>query len=112
MLILWCACYGRAPIDLSREMILRRLNYVIARYGEATEANEFALNCDVRQIITQLAIYDQFWRDRHKLKESSHSPKGKALAEDIIKRLELIPDGCAECFPFELIDELRKEYGE
>lgn len=38
------------PIDLSREMILRRLNYVIARYGEATEANEFALNCDVRQM--------------------------------------------------------------
>ena len=100
------------PIDLSSEAILRRLNYVINRYGEATEANEFAFDVDVRRIITLLSIYDQFWCDRHVLKESSHSPEGKALAESIIKRLDMIPDGCAECFPFDLIDELRKEYGE
>ena len=100
------------PIDLSREMILRRLNYVINRYGEATEANEFAFDVDVRRIITLLSIYDQFWCDRHDLKESSHSPEGKALAESIIKRLDMIPDGCAECFPFDLINELREEHGE
>lgn len=26
------------------------------------------------------------------------------------ERLEGIPDGCAECFPFEIIDELEREY--
>ena len=33
-----------------------------------------------------------------------------ALVKGVIKRLEGIPDGCAECFPFELIDELRWEH--
>ena len=28
----------------------------------------------------------------------------------IVERLEGIPDGCAECFPFEIIDELKREY--
>ena len=28
----------------------------------------------------------------------------------IVERLEGIPDGCAECFPFEMIDELKREY--
>lgn len=30
--------------------------------------------------------------------------------KEIVTRLEEIPDGCAECFPFELIDELKREY--
>lgn len=36
--------------------------------------------------------------------------KAKELVTEIIARLEDIPDGCAECFPFELIDELKQEY--
>ena len=32
------------------------------------------------------------------------------LVTEIIARLEGIPDGCAECFPFELIDEFKQEY--
>lgn len=35
--------------------------------------------------------------------------KRENIAE-IIARLENIPDGCSECFPFELIDELKQEY--
>ena len=40
----------------------------------------------------------------------NHSREAKALVKEIIKRLEEIPNGCAECFPFELIDELKREY--
>lgn len=36
--------------------------------------------------------------------------EAKELVREIITRLEEIPDGCAECFPFEIIDELRQEY--
>lgn len=32
------------------------------------------------------------------------------LTKELIKMLEEIPDGGAELFPFELIDELRNEY--
>lgn len=30
--------------------------------------------------------------------------------EEFVERLEKIPDGCAECFPFEMIERLRIEY--
>lgn len=36
--------------------------------------------------------------------------QAKELVTEIIARLEEIPDGCAECFPFELINELKEEY--
>ena len=36
--------------------------------------------------------------------------EAKELGREIKTRLEEIPDGCAECFPFEIIDELRQEY--
>lgn len=42
--------------------------------------------------------------------EGNHSREVKALVKEIVTRLEEIPDGCAECFPFELIDELKREY--
>ena len=35
---------------------------------------------------------------------------GVALAKAFIAELEKIPDGCAECFPFELIEELKADY--
>jgi hypothetical protein len=47
-------------------------------------------------LISQVEIYDQLWYVRH-LKE-------------FIVNLEEIPDGCAEIFPFELIDELKEEF--
>ena len=34
----------------------------------------------------------------------------KKLVAEIVSRLENIPDGGAESFPFELIDELKEEY--
>lgn len=42
--------------------------------------------------------------------ENSHSDEGVSLVKEFVARLVAIPDGCAECFPFDLIDELKKEY--
>ena len=98
------------PMDLNREAILRRLDRVIVQYGEATEENEIEFSIDVGMIISQLEIYDQLWFIRHMPKKGEHSQEAKELVREIITRLEEIPDGCAECFPFEIIDELKQEY--
>lgn len=47
------------PMDLNKETILRRLDYVINHYGEATERNEMNFSSDVQSIISQIEIYDQ-----------------------------------------------------
>ena len=98
------------PIDLNRDAILRRLDRIIQQYEEATEENEMEFSIDVDLIISQLEIYDQIWFVRHMPPEGNHSREAKALVKEIVTRLEEIPDGCAECFPFELIDELKREY--
>ena len=99
------------PIDLNHKAILRRLRAVINRYEEANEDNEFAFSADVQKLISQLEIYDQVWYVRHMPKKGDHSAEARALAADFVKLLEEIPDGCAETFPFEMIDELKEEYG-
>ena len=98
------------PMDLNRDAILRRLDTVIAHYGEANESNELDFSVDVNMIISQLEIYDQVWYVRHMPPEGKHSREAISLAREFVARLEEIPDGCAECFPFEIIDELKREY--
>jgi len=98
------------PMDLNREAILRRLDRVIAHYGEANEANEMEFSVDVGSIISQIEIYDQVWYVRHMPPEGEHSREVISLVKEFVARLEEIPDGCAECFPFETIDELKREY--
>ena len=61
-------------------------------------------------LISQIEIYDQIWSVRHVPEEGEHSEEAKKLVREFIAKLEEIPDGCAECFPFETIDELREEY--
>ncbi len=39
-----------------------------------------------------------------------HSLETVALAKDFVARLEEIPDACADCFLFETIDELKRDY--
>ena len=78
---------------------------MIYRYGEFTEANEFKFSGDIMQIIAQLEIYDQVWYGRHMPDEGHHR------AEAIGQRLEDIPDGGSETFPFDVIEELREEFG-
>ena len=98
------------PMDLNREAILRRLDRVIVQYGEATEENEMEFSIDVGMIISQLEIYDRVWFIRHMPKQGEHSQEARELVREIITRLEEIPDGCAERFPFETIDALKQEY--
>lgn len=98
------------PMDLNRDAILRRLDRVIYQYGEANEDNEMEFSTDVGMILSQLEIYDRIWFVRHMPEEGEHSREGIELVKKIVERLEGIPDGCAECFPFEMIDELKREY--
>lgn len=55
-------------------------------------------------------IYDQIWYVREFPENGNHSLKAINLVKEIIKRLENIPDGCAEMFPFQTIDELKNEF--
>jgi len=98
------------PIDLNKEAILRRLNRIINQYEEANEENEFEFREDVDMLISQIEIYDQIWFVRHMPEEGKHAEEAKELVREFTAKLEDIPDGCAECFPFETIDELREEY--
>ena len=105
------------PLDISKESILRRLRSVIARYGEANENNELRFSVDVGLLIHYIEIYDQIWlvRDNDYIADETgmlggHSRKAKELVREFIHILEKIPDGCAECFPFEEIAELTNEY--
>ncbi len=51
-------------LDLNAEAILRRLRYVVYRYGEANEANESNYSADVYRLVSQIEIYDQVRRIR------------------------------------------------
>lgn len=99
------------PLDLNQAAILRRLDDVIRHYGEVNEQNESDFSQDVQQLLYQVEIYDQIWYVRHMPKDGNHSLEANELMKKFIACLEDIPDGGAEVFPFELITELREEYG-
>lgn len=108
------------PLDINAEAIMRRLRYLVHRYGETNERNESNFSLDVGRLVSQIEIYDQvlFARGHRAVADENGAAIGKghsAEATELVKRfvaeLEVIPDGCAELFPFELIDELRREYG-
>lgn len=98
------------PLDINKQAILRRLDRIISRYGEANEGNESDFSFDVAMLISQVEIYDQIWYVRHMPTEKEHSEEAIELIKEFITKLEKIPDGCAETFPFELIDELKEEF--
>lgn len=98
------------PLDLSKATILRRLDFIIARYGEANEENETNFSADVEALVSQIEVYDQIWYVRHMPADGEHSMEAKELVREFVAKLESISDGCAECFPFELIERLREEY--
>lgn len=103
------------PMDLNRELILRRLQGIIRRYGEASEENESDFRSEVDWLIEQIGIYDQIWymrtmRESDQVSTWQHSILGIGLVKEFIRMLESIPDACAECFPFETIEELKKEF--
>lgn len=98
------------PLDINKNAILRRLDTMIIHYGEANEKNELDFSIDVDMLVSQIEIYDQIWYVRHMPENGEHSREASDLVREFIARLEEIPDGCAEIFPFELIDTLREEY--
>ena len=98
------------PLDLNKNSILRRLEDIIRRYGEANERNELDFELDVRRLLYQVEIYDRIWYVRHMPEEGKHSLEAIELIREFVNRLTEIPDGCAECFPFEMIEELKEEY--
>ena len=98
------------PLDLNKNGILRRLDFLINQYGEANEGNELDFSCDVGMLIDQVEVYDQIWYVRHMPKDGKHSWEGVALVEEFVEMLEGIPDGGAVMFPFDVIEELRTEY--
>lgn len=99
------------PVDLNERAILRRLDYIIARNVEANEKNEPDFSYDVNRLLYQVEIYDLIWRERHASAEyEKHSAEAKRLVAKFVETLEAIPDGCAEMFPFALIEGLREEY--
>ena len=98
------------PLDLNQKAILRRLDEIIRRYGAANELNELDFSLDVRRLLYQVDIYERIWFVRHMLENAKHSHEGISLIQEFVKRLEEIPDECAECFPFEMIEELKNEY--
>jgi hypothetical protein len=99
------------PLDINKQAILRRLDRIIARYGEANEKNESNFSSDVAILISQVEIYDQIWYVRHmSAVKGEHSVEAIELIKEFVAKLEEISDGCAETFPFKLIDELKEEF--
>ena len=98
------------PLDLNKAAILRRLDRIISQYGEASEDNEIEFSADVGMIISQIEIYDQICYVRHMPGDSKHSTEAVELVKEVVDRLEHIPDACSEVFPFDMIDELKREY--
>ena len=105
------------PLDLNEDRILSRLRYIIGKYRVASESNEMDFSSEVGKLIYQIEIYDQIWFVRegdYKTDEhgriSGHSRKAINLVKKFVTELEGITDECAEMFPFDLIEELKKEY--
>ena len=90
------------PLDISHSAVMRRLSFIINRYEEANEENEFAFSMDVNMLLSQVEIYDQIHYIRGNM-EGKHSKEARSLMRDFVGLLKEIPDGCAEIFPFELM---------
>ena len=95
------------PLDLSKSVILLRLKIIISKYGEANESNELDFSREVRQMVYQIELYDQVWTVRDSV---DGRDKITDLVEEFVAMLEQIPEGCAEHFPSDLIEELKQDY--
>ena len=103
------------PLDLNATQILNRLQQIYQIMERPDDTNELEFSYQVSKIISQLEIYDQVWVARDlgnavRIEEHLHSKKGIELADKIIGVL-LEDEGCAERFPYNVVDELKKEFG-
>lgn len=104
------------PMDLNADKIMWRLYRIYMALDDPDYHNETEFSTAVGIIVAQLEIYDQVWVARdaaHTVQKSEggvyHSQKGIELAKKIIEYLEE-NEGCAECFPYEIIDKLKDEF--
>ena len=103
------------PLDLNSDKILCRLQQIYRTLGSPDDRNEMNFWHEVRKIVEQLEIYDQVWTARDlgnsvKVKDHLHSKRGIELADSIIDILSE-NEGCAERFPYDIINELKAEFG-
>lgn len=103
------------PLDLNTEQILNRLRYIYAVLGDPDEDNEWEFASRVRNIVTQLEIYDQAWFSRDVEQSADvngklHSRKAIGVAQEIVNIL-MENEGCAECFPYEIVEDLKANFG-
>ena len=103
------------PLDLNATQILNRLQQIYRIMESPDDTNELEFSYQVGKIISQLEIYDQVWVARDlknavRIEERLHSTKGIELTKKIINVL-MEDEGCAECFPYDVIDELKAEFG-
>ena len=108
------------PLDINEEHIIGELHSVYGRLGAVSEDNEYEYSSAVRRIITKLEIYDQIHTVRDmkntvNLAETGevgkfHSRKAIAVAKKMVEILEG-NEGTAECFPYEVVEELKAEFG-
>ena len=102
-------------MDLNAAQILNRLQQIYQIMESPDDTNELEFSYQVGKIISQLEIYDQVWVARDlgnavRIGEHLHSKNGIELAGKIVSIL-LEDEGCAECFPYDVVDELKKEFG-
>ena len=103
------------PLDLNAAQILNRLQQIYQIMESPDDTNELEVSYQVGKIISQLEIYDQVWVARDlgnavRIEEHLHSTNGIELASKIVSVL-LEDEGCAERFPYDVVDELKKEFG-
>ena len=99
------------PIDINLFSIKRKLGTVIRRYeNEATFDNESRFECEVEQILSLVEIYDQIMCDRNHDEPGTHCAEVLEMMQYIVERLEGIEDISSECFPFDMIRRLKKDY--
>ena len=103
------------PLDLNATQILNRLQQIYRIMESPDDTNELEFSYQVGKIISQLEIYDQVWvardlGDAVRIKEHLHSKNGIELAGKIVSVL-LEDEGCAERFPYDVVDKLKMEFG-
>ena len=103
------------PLDLNADQILHRLREIYRVMESPDDMNESDFWVETNKIVAQLEIYDQVWVARDlgnavKVAEHLHSKNGIELAGKIINIL-LEDEGCAESFPYDVVDELKVEFG-
>jgi len=103
------------PLDLNKAAFLRRLDHVLNKYPDITWRNESKVYTEVQTVLAQIEIYDQVWFVREGIYKTDehgmicgHSQHATEVIKEVITRLEAI-DTC-EDFPYDVINELKKEY--